>query len=723
MANLEQLENIVKKLLDENSNAILNKMYPIEEFPQKISSIVAYILCKKLNVSSKNTERYEQFISCQLDMAKLNKYILEKVEVPSKEEVKEFLHDSLNSSCIDCKECENYPKETLLKYLDENNWDAVVVKCYSPFIIDSLHLANYKTPIYLFDEGDNDRFIEYIFSAYAVISDLNCYIGQYLSEVVITGQILYLIDLSLYMTKITPNYIKLFFLNDFPKTNLGHYLTKFDSECSNVVFFLPNNILEQSFLSIDIEKNDFSAIKDYLVDTPYSSEITEFKNWSMIKRFVSDCQATKNEEFVEHEITFVHKADRVSVKFDNGGFDEDKKSLDEILKDESIYSHYVAEYSLRPSVFLLYANVNESLLDYLKKNYIRGCQSIPKNRRKIEDIDWDDSVLLVNRFESIKMFDKTCILPKDLVLDLYLNPREFSNEICFQNLYLLEKYVGMFSTTEKYVLKMIFTKVGSFARESAVEINVFLQPSFNLFILQHISVPKCMFSENIIEVLATGIRVEQEANIKIPLFNDEDVKQLAYYDSMMKIFNTFVDYKILKANEDNTYFWHNSIKINKDSIGEYALNTLRHNPFIKGMFYFLCSCSCHTKETIKVKPQKEGISYDNKTGVRAYLPIFFQNLSKENIKNSEDSFKKKIKKYTKENIKLLKKDDKVKNYYDIVFMYIRTELIKYKDKNKKRRIEFNDKESQTANKFMNELEKLSANLVSLDLNLNNIIRE
>ena len=239
---------------------------------------------------------------------------------------------------------------------------------------------------------------------------------------------------------------------------------------------------------------------------------------------------------------------------------------------------------------------------------------------------------------------------------------------------------------------MIFVKLSEYIRSEASRENIFLQPIYYLFILNHVCVPKMLFSDDNMNIFARGIKLVLEANINMPFFNLEDVQNQSFYPLMQRVFDIFLVFNILVDNGDNTYSWHNYVP------GEPFFNILRRNPIVKGMFFFLCCATNIIKVTIKLT--EDGKSYSNKTNIHRYLQVYFP----------ENRFRKEVKEYWEKH--QIQKD----SYYDIVISYIKDYVENvYNKKKDKKKPKLNFKNDKKIQDFINSLESIKHKLVNLDL--------
>lgn len=702
MKSMEQLENIVKELLA-GSNTVSNKMFPLEEYPFKVPSIVVYILCKKLKIVTCETKDFETFLSKLLSLTILSDKS-ETVDNCTIDELKHITLSYLENSYISMDENCKLEDSYLYKYIKQCRWEAIVVKCFTPLLIDCFLLAHIKCPVYFYEScGHEDRFIRFLFSVYASLSGFNYLYGVTFSEDMVSSsdKVLYIVDLDLYRSI------------DF-KDDLDMILCKPDSEITmlaaifahfnirNVIYFARNRQLEVPFYGVHSEKRDFLSIYGNLVETPCSCDIVEFNNFCLIKSFIIDY----HKGHPDHKINFICENNcannYVCVTFQNR-FEESKiKSLNDVICDNSILSYYIAKYTLRPSVFLLYKMVGELVSDFLFNSYKRGCQSISIELRQSDLLNWSESQKLIDMFKKITLLSKSTNSSNDIILDLYLTPCDNNIASHQRELYLLENATNRLSLQKKYVLKMIFVKLSEYIRSEASRENIFLQPIYYLFILNHVCVPKMLFSDDNMNIFARGIKLVLEANINMPFFNLEDVQNQSFYPLMQRVFDIFLVFNILVDNGDNTYSWHNYVP------GEPIFNILRRNPIVKGMFFFLCCATNIIKVTIKLT--EDGKSYSNKTNIHRYLQVYFPEMTEKKIKNTEDRFRKEVKEYWEKH--QIQKD----SYYDIVISYIKDYVENvYNKKKDKKKPKLNFKNDKKIQDFINSLESIKHKLVNLDL--------
>lgn len=257
MKSMEQLENIVKELLA-GSNTVSNKMFPLEEYPFKVPSIVVYILCKKLKIVTCETKDFETFLSKLLSLTILSDKS-ETVDNCTIDELKHITLSYLENSYISMDENCKLEDSYLYKYIKQCRWEAIVVKCFTPLLIDCFLLAHIKCPVYFYEScGHEDRFIRFLFSVYASLSGFNYLYGVTFSEDMVSSsdKVLYIVDLDLYRSI------------DF-KDDLDMILCKPDSEITmlaaifahfnirNVIYFARNRQLEVPFYGVHSEKRDF----------------------------------------------------------------------------------------------------------------------------------------------------------------------------------------------------------------------------------------------------------------------------------------------------------------------------------------------------------------------------------------------------------------------------------------------------------------------------------
>ena len=478
MKSMKQLEKIVKEILVGSSDRVLNKMFPFEEYPFKVPSIVVYILCKKLKIVTCVTKDFEAFLSYQLSLSILSDKC-ETVDNCTIKELKDITLSYLENSYISMDENYKIEDSYLFKYIQQFRWEAIVVKCFTPLLIDCFLLANIKSPVYFYDCGHQDQFLRFLFSVYASLCGFDnlCGVGFSVDMVSSADKVLYIIDLNLYRSIDFQGDLTLFFCK--PESSISmmtNILTDFYSE--NVIFFQKNRLMEVPFFCVDSEKYDFVSIYDNFVISPFSCDIVEYNNYCLIKRFMIDSPNVMQAESSHHEINFICGKNKVCVIFQNEIDDSKIKSLNDIICDESILSCYMAKYTLRPTVFLLYNKIDELISEFLVSAYKRGCQSIDSDLRKTNFVNWSESQLFIDMFQKITLLSKSTFSSTDIILDLYLNPCDNNIASHQRELYLLENTATRLSLQKKYVLKMIFLKLSEFAQSEAAKNNIFLQPTY-----------------------------------------------------------------------------------------------------------------------------------------------------------------------------------------------------------------------------------------------------
>ena len=244
-------------------------------------------------------------------------------------------------------------------------------------------------------------------------------------------------------------------------------------------------------------------------------------------------------------------------------------------------------------------------------------------------------------------------------------------------------------------LKSIIQKASELIRNEASRHSIYLQPSDMLFLMKHIEIPRTLLfpkSEKLVNMVnkmyAAGLKSSKLQNLETVIPEISEVEGKPYYEKLSKLLCLFETFKILHKDKYNIYTWHTKIDCT-NNIDEFLLNKMRNDAKTKHLFFFLCSACVDDMDKLIFFNTDKSLSYKNYTDMRKELLVFFPYLKSNQIKNSEDQFRKNMKEFSKgkydiaefekterNRLETWKKQKKM--YLDLIEDYIKTDLLSMK---------------------------------------------
>lgn len=337
------------------------------------------------------------------------------------------------------------------------------------------------------------------------------------------------------------------------------------------------------------------------------------------------------------------------------------------MNDNDVLFHNVTSLTLRPSFFTLHIMVNRLLKAFIKEKYTHGLQGVPLYQDSYK-VNWKECLSFNDVFKRICIYSEGEISSSNVYCDLYFNNIE---EIC-GDAYELEPAYRL-NNLKRTNLKSIIQKASELIRNEASRHSIYLQPSDMLFLMKKVEIPATLLDcknkelvEMVNKMYAAGLKSSKLQNLETVIPEISEVEGKPYYEKLSKLLCLFETFKILHKDKYNIYTWHTKIDCT-NNIDEFLLNKMRNDAKTKHLFFFLCSACIDDLDKLIFFNTDEGLSYKNYTDMCKELIAFFPYLKSNQIKNSEDQFRKNMKEFSKDQFRkdMKKKSEGQEAEYDI----------------------------------------------------------
>lgn len=622
--------------------------------------IVVYVLALKANISCSMQDWFHKVLhsnSVGIDEESLKVLINMVPDTIGYAEIQNYIVSSQNSF-VD--------KEILIeieRYMKLVNCKRLETSFYNTDFADYSFNSNIEYS--LMSYGYHRLFERYLFSIYS------CCIGQQViaSNTYSDDDTLFVVDLSAYMK------------NENTFSDLTMELIDMTNR-DKIIFIIPNKMLEHSYMSSDTVNSYSNEVRQYFLTFGYSWKITEFAKCSIAHKL--DVKQSKQVIF-----SFVKNDMSVSYSYNIKDYSNIKDKFQSGMNNNDVLFHNVTTLTLRPSFFTLHVMVNRLLKAFIKEKYTHGLQGVPYYQDSY-NVNWKECLSFNDVFKRICMYSEGEISSSNVYCDLYFNNIE---EIC-GDAYELEPAYRL-NNLKRTNLKSIIQKASELIRNEASRHSIYLQPSDMLFLMKHIEIPRTLLSsksEKLVNMVnkmyAAGLKSSKLQNLETVIPEISEVEGKPYYEKLSKLLCLFETFKILHKDKYNIYTWHTKIDCT-NNIDEFQLNKMRNDAKTKHLFFFLCSACVDDFYKLIFFNTDEGLSYKNYTDMRKELLVFFPYLKSNQIKNSEDQFRKNMKKFSegqydiaefekKEDSDIETKKKRKKMYLDLIEDYIKTDLLSMK---------------------------------------------
>lgn len=673
MEEIIRIEDKAHCLLNKQCDR-LKKLWGEGTYLTILHSIVVYVLALKANISCSMQDWFHKVLHGNLvgiDEESLKVLINMVPDTICYAEIQNYIVSSQNSF-VD--------KEILIeieRYMELVNCKRLETSFYNTDLADYSFYSNIEYS--LMSYGDHRLFEYYLFSIYS------CCIGQQViaSNTYSDDDTLFVVDLSAYMK------------NENTFSNLKHEL--FDKiNKDKIILIIPNKMLEYSYMSSDNVNSYSNEVRQYFLALGFSWKITEFAKCSIAYKL--DVKQSEHVTF-----SFVKNDVSVSYYYNIKDYSSIKDKFQSGMNDNDVLFHNVTSLTLRPSFFTLHIMVNRLLKAFIKEKYTRGLQGVPYYQDSYK-VNWKECLSFNDVFKRICMYSEGEISSSNVYCDLYFNNIE---EIC-GDAYELEPAYRL-NNLKRTNLKSIIQKASELIRNEASRHSIYLQPSDMLFLMKHIEIPRTLLfpkSEKLVNMVnkmyAAGLKSSKLQNLETVIPEISEVEGKPYYEKLSKLLCLFETFKILHKDKYNIYTWHTKIDCT-NNIDEFLLNKMRNDAKTKHLFFFLCSACVDDMDKLIFFNTDEGLSYKNYTDMRKELIAFFPYLKSNQIKNSEDQFRKNMKEFSKgkydiaefekterKRLETWKKQKKM--YLDLIEDYIKTDLLSMKEESE-----------NSASRFLKEL--------------------
>lgn len=659
MEEIIRIEDKAHCLLNKQCDR-LKKLWGEGTYLTILHSIVVYVLALKANISCSMQDWFHKVLHSNLvgiDEESLKVLINMVPDTIGYAEIQNYIVSSQNSF-VD--------KEILIeieRYMELVNCKRLETSFYNTDLADYSFYSNIEYS--LMSYGDHRLFEYYLFSIYS------CCIGQQViaSNTYSDDDTLFVVDLSAYMK------------NENTFSNLKHEL--FDKiNKDKIILIIPNKMLEYSYMSSDNVNSYSNEVRQYFLALGFSWKITEFAKCSIAYKL--DVKQSEHVTF-----SFVKNDVSVSYYYNIKDYSSIKDKFQSGMNDNDVLFHNVTSLTLRPSFFTLHIMVNRLLKAFIKEKYTHGLQGVPYYQDSYK-VNWKECLSFNDVFKRICMYSEGEISSSNVYCDLYFNNIE---EIC-GDAYELEPAYRL-NNLKRTNLKSIIQKASELIRNEASRHSIYLQPSDMLFLMKHIEIPRTLLfpkSEKLVNMVnkmyAAGLKSSKLQNLETVIPEISEVEGKPYYEKLSKLLCLFETFKILHKDKYNIYTWHTKIDCT-NNIDEFQLNMMRNDAKTKHLFFFLCSACIDNLDKLIFFNTDEGLSYKNYTDMRKELIAFFPYLKSNQIKNSEDQFRKNMKEFSKgkydiaefekterNRLETWKKQKKM--YLDLIEDYIKTDLLSMK---------------------------------------------
>lgn len=660
MEEIIRIEDKAHCLLNKQCDR-LKKLWGEGTYLTILHSIVVYVLALKANISSSMQDFFHEVLHGNfvgIDEESLKVLIDMVPDTIGYAEIQNYIV-SFQNSFVD--------KEILIeieRYKELVNCKRLETSFYNADLADYSFNSNIEYSLMFY--GDQRLFEYYLFSIYS------CCIGQQdiASNTYSDDDTLFVVDLSAYMK------------NENTFSNLKQEL--FDKiNKDKIIFIIPNKMLEYSYMSSDNVNLYSNEVRQYLfLLLGFSWKIIEFAKCSIAYKL--DVKQSEHVTF-----SFVKNDMSVSYSYNIKDYSNIKDKFQSGMNNNDVLFHNVTTLTLRPSFFTLHVMVNRLLKAFIKEKYTHGLQGVPYYQDSY-NVNWKECLSFNDVFKRICMYSEGEISSSNVYCDLYFNNIE---EIC-GDAYELEPAYRL-NNLKRTNLKSIIQKASELIRNEASRHSIYLQPSDMLFLMKHIEIPRTLLSsksEKLVNMVnkmyAAGLKSSKLQNLETVIPEISEVEGKPYYEKLSKLLCLFETFKILHKDKYNIYTWHTKIDCT-NNIDEFQLNKMRNDAKTKHLFFFLCSACVDDFYKLIFFNTDEGLSYKNYTDMRKELLVFFPYLKSNQIKNSEDQFRKNMKKFSegqydiaefekKEDSDIETKKKRKKMYLDLIEDYIKTDLLSMK---------------------------------------------
>ena len=652
----------------------LKKLWGEGTYLPILHCIVVYVLALKANISCSMQDWFHEVLHgnfVDIDEESLKVLINMVPDTIGYAEIQNYIV-SFQNSFVD--------KEILIeieRYMELVNCKRLETSFYNTDLADYSFNSNIECSFMSY--GDHRLSERYLFSIYS------CCIGQQdiASNTYSDEDTLFVVDLSAYMK------------NENTVSDLKQELIDKKNK-DKIIFIIPNKMLEYSYMSSDTVNSYSNEVRQYFLTFGYSWKITEFAKCSIAHKL--DVKQSKQEIF-----SFVKNDMFASYSYNIKDYSSIKDKFQSGMNDNDVLFHNVTSLTLCPSFFTLHIMVNRLLKAFIKEKYTHGLQGVPLYQDSYK-VNWKECLSFNDVFKRICIYSEGEISSSNVYCDLYFNNIE---EIC-GDAYELEPAYRL-NNLKRTNLKSIIQKASELIRNEASRHSIYLQPSDMLFLMKHIEIPRTLLfpkSEKLVNMVnkmyAAGLKSSKLQNLETVIPEISEVEGKPYYEKLSKLLCLFETFKILHKDKYNIYTWHTKIDCT-NNIDEFLLNKMRNDAKTKHLFFFLCSACVDDMDKLIFFNTDEGLSYKNYTDMRKELIAFFPYLKSNQIKNSEDQFRKNMKEFSKgkydiaefekterKRLETWKKQKKM--YLDLIEDYIKTDLLSMKEESE-----------NSASRFLKEL--------------------
>lgn len=673
MEEIIRIEDKAHCLLNKQCDR-LKKLWGEGTYLPILHCIVVYVLALKANISCSMQDWFHKVLHgnfVDIDEESLKVLINMVPDTIGYAEIQNYI-GSFQNSFVD--------KEILIeieRYMELVNCKRLETSFYNADLADYSFNSNIECS--LMSYGDHRLSERYLFSIYS------CCIGQQdiASNTYSDEDTLFVVDLSAFMK------------NENTFSDLKQELIDKKNK-DKIIFIIPNKMLEHSYMSSDTVNSYSNEVRQYFLTFGYSWKITEFAKCSIAHKL--DVKQSKQVIF-----SFVKNDMFASYSYNIKDYSSIKDKFQSGMNDNDVLFHNVTTLTLRPSFFTLHVMVNRLLKVFIKEKYTHGLQGVPYYQDSYK-VNWKECLSFNDVFKRICMYSEGEISSSNVYCDLYFNNIE---EIC-GDAYELEPACRL-NNLKRTNLKSIIQKASELIRKEASRHSIYLQPSDMLFLMKHIEIPRTLLfskSEGLVNMVnkmyAAGLKSTKLQNLETVIPEISEVEGKPYYEKLSKLLCLFETFKILHKDKYNIYTWHTKIDCT-NNIDEFLLNKMRNDAKTKHLFFFLCSACVDDMDKLIFFNTDEGLSYKNYTDMRKELIAFFPYLKSNQIKNSEDQFRKNMKEFSKgkydiaefekterKRLETWKKQKKM--YLDLIEDYIKTDLLSMKEESE-----------NSASRFLKEL--------------------
>ena len=656
----------------------LKKLWGEGTYLTILHSVVVYVLALKANISCSMQDFFHDVLHGNfvgIDEESLKVLINMVPDTIGYAEIQNYI-GSFQNSFVD--------KEILIeieRYMELVNCKRLETSFYNTDLADYSFNSNIEYS--LMSYGYHRLFERYLFSIYS------CCIGQQViaSNTYSDDDTLFVVDLSAYMknentvSNLPQELISAYMKNENTFSDLTMELIDMTNR-DKIIFIIPNKMLEHSYMSSDTVNSYSNEVRQYFLTFGYSWKITEFAKCSIAHKL--DVKQSKQVIF-----SFVKNDMFASYSYNIKDSSSIKDKFQSGMNDNDVLFHNVTTLTLRPSFFTLHVMVNRLLKAFIKEKYTHGLQGVPYYQDSYK-VNWKECLSFNDVFKRICMYSEGEISSSNVYCDLYFNNIE---EIC-GDAYELEPAYRL-NNLQRTNLKSIIQKASELIRNEASRHSIYLQPSDMLFLMKHIEIPRTLLfpkSEKLVNMVnkmyAAGLKSSKLQNLETVIPEISEVEGKPYYEKLSKLLCLFETFKILHKDKYNIYTWHTKIDCT-NNIDEFLLNKMRNDAKTKHLFFFLCSACVDDMDKLIFFNTDKSLSYKNYTDMCKELIAFFPYLKSNQIKNSEDQFRKNMKEFSKgkydiaefekterNRLETWKKQKKM--YLDLIEDYIKTDLLSMK---------------------------------------------